>query len=92
MGCHTWFFRPINKDDNIHPANIEIYKGVEYIDKDTEHDLFRIFDYPNIHLLSLNQTLKFIEQNKNKMSFSDHWEQSLIDFWCNNPNGLIRFG
>jgi hypothetical protein len=56
------------------------------------HDLFRIGHYPENKLYSLYQTMKFINENKEKMSFCDDWEKYLQEFWMKNPDGMIQFG
>jgi len=76
MGCHTWFYR--NK---------------EYLNKQLDcefHDLFRIGSYPETVLTSLDETLKFIENN-NCQTYHDTEEQ-LKKFFNKYPNGVIEFG
>jgi hypothetical protein len=95
MGCHTWFFRPIREGEI--PAETCEYSEEEfndhrYTDRDTPHDLFRIGTYPNDKLLSLGQTMIFIEHNKEQMLFSENWKEKVEDFWLKNPNGVIEFG
>jgi len=54
-----------------------------------EKDTFRIGGFPEDFLLSLNQTLEFIEQHKSEISFSNNWLEKLEKFWRENPNGVI---
>lgn len=95
MGCYTWFFRPIKENET--PSNTCEYSDLEfgedrYTDSDTPHNLFRIGGYPNDKLLSLEQTMNFIERNKERISFTENWETKLKNFWSENPNGVIEFG
>lgn len=95
MGCHTWFFRPV-KENEIAVDTCEYSAAMfgedRYTDIDTPWDLFRIGGYPDDKLLSLEQTMKFIERNKKRMYFSENWEERLREFWCKNPDGVIEFG
>ncbi|MFA5154149.1 MAG: hypothetical protein WC554_16485 [Clostridia bacterium] len=59
---------------------------------DLPHDLFRIYGYPNDKLFSLEQTMKFITDNKEKISFCENWAKRMKKFWLNNPDGMIEFG
>jgi hypothetical protein len=95
MGCYTWFYRPIK--DNELPTDsceysVEQYGDDRYTDIDTPHNLFRIRNYPNDKLLSLEQTMEFIEKHKERISFSEDWEEELIKFWSKHPDGVIEFG
>lgn len=38
------------------------------------------------------QTMEFIERNKEQISFTENWEEWLKDFWSKNPDGVIEFG
>lgn len=97
MGCHTWFFRPIKENEE--PSyycgySDEKYGENKYTNVDTPHNLFRIRIgyYPNAKLLSLEQTIEFIEYNKENISFVENWEERLKEFWSKNPDGVIEFG
>ena len=95
MGCHTWFFRPIKENEITEDTcdySDEMFGEDRYTDIDTPHDLFRIGGYPDDKLLSLQQTMQFIERNKERMSFSENWEDRLKEFWSKNPDGVIEFG
>jgi len=99
MGCHTWFFRPIreNEDaDEIASATCdysdEIYGDDRYTDIDLPHDVFRIAGFPNNYLLSLEETLAFIEKNKEIITLGENWEERLRAFWSEYPDGVIEFG
>ena len=94
MGCHTWFFRPIKQNEipsDTCDYSDEKFGEDRYTDIDTQHDLFRIGGYPDDKLLSLEQTMEFIERNKERMSFSENWEIKLKEFWSKNPDGVIEF-
>ena len=95
MACHTWFYRPVQENES--PSDTceysdEKFGDDRYTDIDTPHDLFRIGSYPGDKLLSLEQTLAFIDRYKDSMTFSENWEQRLKEFWSKNPNGVIEFG
>lgn len=95
MGCHTWFFRPIKENEIAEDTceySDEMFGEDRYTDIDTPHDLFRIGGYPDDKLLSLQQTMQFIERNKEQMSFTENWEERLKEFWAKNPDGVIEFG
>lgn len=95
MGCHTWFFRKVKeneKADDTCAFSEEKYGDDRYTNIDTPHDLFRIGGYPDDKLLSLQQTMEFIELNKERISFGEDWEERLKEFWSKNPDGVIEFG
>jgi len=97
MGCHTWFFRPIEEgeqaEDTCYYSTVE-HGEDRYTDVDTPHDLFRINDTvcDEVYLLSLTQTLGFINTHNKFMTFSDNWSKRLVQFWVSNPDGVIEFG
>lgn len=90
MGCHTWFFRPIAEGET--SCNYCEHSETGFTDVGAPHNLFRVGGYPEDKLLSLEETLDFIERNKETVSFSENWERKLVDFWEKNPNGVIEFG
>lgn len=106
MGCHTWFYRPIKEneivkkfqsyceytDDIFEEDWQDAHIEEKYIDIDTPHNLFRIGGYPEDKLLSLKQTMEFIEKNKQLITFTENWEDNLKEFWSRNPDGIIEFG
>ena len=62
-------------------------------------DIFRIGGYPENLLFSLDETLEFIEQNKDKIHSYHYneiskkgWKEQLEDFWKEYPDGMIFFG
>jgi len=77
MGCHTWFYKKLNPQ----PSSDELKKlkvndlivkrnGLFYIcDNTLPHDLFRIGNYPDDELMSMDETMDFIEKNKDKIYF-----------------------
>lgn len=74
-------------------------KGFYITTDDLYHDLFRIGNYPVDKLFSLEETLDFIEKNKDKIhSFyfnkiqNKDFKQQLEDFWQKYPDGMIDFG
>lgn len=64
------------------------------------HDLFRINEYPTDELLSLEETLEFIEKNSDKIAWGplptvygkEAVKARLKSFWDEHPTGLICFG
>ena len=65
-----------------------IYKPVRNFE-----DLFRN-PYSDVELLSFEDTIKFIEQNSDRVWFAYSAEitmQKLRQFWDENPNGMINF-
>lgn len=58
------------------------------------HDIFRA-SYNETQLFSLEETLKYISENKDKLYFHKSEEEtikSLTEFWVEHPNGMIEFG
>jgi hypothetical protein len=96
MECHTWFFRPIKENEiaeDYCDYSQEMFDEDRYTDIDTPHNLFRVGSFPDDKLLSLQQTMEFIEQNKDDyILFSENWEDRLKEFWAKNPDGVIEFG
>lgn len=65
-----------------------------YISNDNlPHDIFRLGGYPEDELFSLEETLDFIERNKDKITYHNKdWKEQLEDFFRKNPDGAIDFG
>ena len=61
-----------------------------YDEDNLPHDLFRIGDYPEDLLFSLEETMAFIK-NKNCTTYGDT-QKSLEKFWDEFPDGMISFG
>jgi hypothetical protein len=59
-------------------------------DDSLPHDLFRIGNYPETLLFSLEETLDFIKTNK--CTVYEYTDEKLGDFWAEFPDGMIRFG
>jgi hypothetical protein len=69
-----------------------IEKGL-FVDIDGVHDVFRIGGYPDDTLFSLEETLKFIEDQGEKVyAKADNWQELLKYFWEKHPDGMIDFG
>ena len=85
MSCHTWFYRPIKENE------IAEEEDEGYVDLDI-HDVFRIGGYPDDQLFSLEETMAFIECNKDRITFTENWEETLKKFWLLHPDGKIQFG
>jgi hypothetical protein len=67
-------------------------KGL-FVDIDGVHDVFRIGGYPDDTLFSLEETLKFIEDQGEKVyAKADNWQELLKYFWEKHPDGMIDFG
>ncbi len=63
------------------------------------HDIFRIGNYPEDRLFSLEDTARFIFKNRHKIygyyynEFQEKdWREQIRDFWAQNPDGMIEFG
>lgn len=56
------------------------------------YDLFRIGGYPKNQLLSLKETMKFLEDNKDKIRIFYGTTEKLENFWKQYPDGMICFG
>lgn len=60
------------------------------------HDVFRIGGYPEDELLSMDETLEFIENNINSIDFGNRNREMatirLEEFWREYPDGRIDFG
>lgn len=71
------------------------YKGKYYINTEC-HDYFRVgWDLANTKLTSLQETLDFLEKNKNLIYDyypPDSWLDKVTKFWQLYPDGLIEFG
>jgi len=80
-------------------------KGFFVSSDELPSNLFRIGNYPEDKLFSLDETLKFIEDNKDKVYFTstifdkrdvDLLKQEAIikleSFWNEYPDGMINFG
>ena len=65
-----------------------------FVDDTGYHDEFRKYGYPNDLLFSLEETLAYIDDPKNKCFVSDReWtEKRLKEFWEKHPDGMIQFG
>lgn len=60
---------------------------------DEFHNIFRMPNYPEDQLFSLNETLKFVEIHKNEITYyHQNWERELINYWNKYPDGMITFG
>jgi hypothetical protein len=80
----------------------EYHNGILYSDNgNLPHDIFRIGDYPEDKLFSLEDTLGFIEKNREKIYYGTASSQAqaeeeaiklLKDFWVKNPIAMIDFG
>lgn len=73
----------------IQSINGAIYEDAGY------HDTFRVYDYPDDNLFSLEETLKFIEkyQNSDKViTVQKDTIERLKQFWDEHPDGCINFG
>jgi preprotein translocase subunit SecB len=77
---------------NYNDEELYYYRNIGwYIDNEKYHDVFRIGNYPSDILTSFEQTMDFINKNKNKINFSTNYKEKLKQYWIENPNGLIEF-
>lgn len=78
-------------------TNINFYdkktKNYYVTNESLPHDIFRIGDYPEDKLFSLEETFIFIENNKEKIHrYNKNWQKRLEEFWEKYPDGMIEFG
>ncbi len=93
-----------NKYDhgNFKTSHYVLGKGLYVGFNDLPHDIFRIGKYPDDKLFSFEETLKFLEDKDDRISYhgegtdrNQHKEKAierLKKFWDENPNGMIDFG
>ena len=68
-------------------SGIKMYvNGSLYSDSEF-HDIFRIKNYPEDILLSKEETLSFIKENKLEVNY-----ERVNSFWSEHPDGMIEFG
>lgn len=68
------------------PKKIQYPNSIHEVDY--YHDLFRVHNYPNDRLFSLEETIAFIKKNDVKEVMWD----DLKEFWSVYPDGMIMFG
>ena len=61
------------------------------------HDLFRIHNFPEYILCSLEETLKFIQDRKDGITYyhstkTKTFDELIREFWGKYPDGIIKFG
>ena len=66
-------------------------KGL-YIEDTGFHDLFIKYGYPDDRLFSLDETLDYLNDSKNKCVVYEDSLSRIKDFWEKFPNGMIEFG
>lgn len=82
-----------NNQDGFMGAMTEYVDGVGlFMEVDDFHDGFRVHDYPDIHLLSLQETLDYIESRGEQCQSYEYTLDILVEFWNKYPNGMICFG
>lgn len=69
-------------------------KGLYADNGNMPHDVFRIHNYPEDRLFSLEETIQFIEKNRDKINFynPELIFKKLNSFWEQYPQGMIYFG
>lgn len=67
-------------------------KNLFYNNNNMPHGLFRIGGYPDDRLFSLEETLAYLDKNKEFITTYDYTIESVTKFWNENPEGLIEFG
>jgi len=81
--------------DDYEIINNKVYLDLSSCSQDEyEHDAFRVSGYPEVVLKSYKETLKWIEENKEKnhINIDEDGKKRLEKFWKKFPKGLIRFG
>jgi hypothetical protein len=69
--------------------------GIYYIDDDSndlDHDMFRTREEGDVMLLSLKETLEYVEKNLERITLSDDTFARIEAFWKKHPDGCITFG
>lgn len=70
----------------------EYVNGQFYVNIDKCHNPFRTGGYPEINLFSLKETLEYIDDSDNGCETHDKTRTLLMEFWDENPDGMINFG
>lgn len=75
----------------------QLHNGIVYCEtKDMPGNIFRVGNYPEDVLLSMDDTMKFIMENKERIYYYNGKFEDVVkrleEFWESNPNGLIEFG
>ena len=79
MGCHTWFY---SSEENLKK---QLDCGL--------HDSFRYGKYDSgIVLKSMDETIRFIYDEKNNCEVFDSTLNEVVNFWLKYPDGRIEFG
>lgn len=72
---------------------VEYFEGKGlYIEDTGFHDVFRKYGYPEDQLLSLEETLNYINNPLNECVIDDKTLDRLNEFWVKYPDGMIEFG
>jgi len=66
--------------------------GLYKSDNSLPHDLFRKYGYPDDVLLSLEETLSYMFDPKNKCQIFEYSKKDIIEYWNKYPDGMIDFG
>lgn len=66
------------------------FRGNYYVDTNEFHDVFRIHNYPDDVLLSMDETVEFLQ--KNNIVMDEYISERLKLFWNKYPDGQIHFG
>lgn len=75
------------------PQSLICFNGIIYTWKDVEyHDVFRKYGYPEDVLFSMEETIEYIMEPKNKCLLYTDTMKRLIEFWTEYPDGCITFG
>jgi hypothetical protein len=83
--CYCEYF---DEEDGL----ITFSEGNIYLEIEEYHDMFRVYNYPEKELHSLDETIEFISNEENKCQINDYSMDSIHEFWKKYPNGLICFG
>jgi hypothetical protein len=78
---------------SIHAKRYKYISGYGACERIEEfHDVFRIYTYPSDLLCSFDETIQFIEENKDNCKIFEYTYNQLKKFWDEYPQGLICFG
>lgn len=66
--------------------------GNFYVQVDDFHDCFRKYGYPEDNLFSLEETIKYMYDEKNNCTTYENSIKWVTEFWNKYPDGIICFG
>lgn len=72
-------------------SRVKLINNKHYIINMEYLDLFRVDNYPNIRLNSMDETLAFIDNNKQNLGIcKENFMEKVKEFWDKCPDGFIK--